>query len=47
MSILLVFFWCNKGCKSRNSLICPLVCGETGHYKIFCVNVKYFIVPIW
>ena len=24
------FFGCNKGCKSRNSLIYTLVCGERG-----------------
>ena len=32
VSILCYVFWggCNKGCKSRNSLIYTLICGERG-----------------
>ena len=40
----LTFFWCNKGCKSRNSLIYTLICGERGKWLFFaspCIIVLY------
>ena len=38
-----MIFGCNKGCKSRNSLIYTLVCGERGEVDFYTKSLKIYI----